>query len=98
MGGLLLVPLMIGGTLIPLAFGALALLAGKALIVSKLALVLAAIIGLKKLLGGGGGGHESGHVEVVGGGHGGGWGRSYEEEQAAQNLAYSAHVPHVKQE
>lgn len=36
--------------LIPLALGAIALIAGKALIIGKIALVLAAIIGLKKLL------------------------------------------------
>ncbi|CAH1375166.1 uncharacterized protein Osi8 [Tenebrio molitor] len=90
--GLLLIPLILGGTLLPLALGALALLAGKALIVSKLALVLAGIIGLKKLLSGGGGGHEAGHEVVVSGGHGSGWGRSYDKEQA-QNLAYSAYAP-----
>lgn len=102
MGGLLLIPLLLGGTLVPIALGALALLAGKALIISKLALVLAGIIGLKKLLGGGqGGGHESGH-EVVVGGHGGGggggsgWGRSYEKEQA-QKLAYNAYQPQSTQ-
>lgn len=88
----MLIPLILGGTLIPLALGALALLAGKALIVSKLALVLAGIIGLKKLLSGGGG-HESGHEVVVSGGHGGsGWGRSLDKEQA-QNIAYSAYAP-----
>ncbi|KAG8038536.1 hypothetical protein G9C98_006232 [Cotesia typhae] len=84
MGGLLAIPLLIGGTLVPLALGALALLAGKALIVSKLALVLASIIGLKKLVSG----HEHGH-EVVQVGHGGsGWARS-----SAQELAYSAYKP-----
>ncbi|XP_045780334.1 uncharacterized protein LOC123877561 [Maniola jurtina] len=36
--------------LIPLALGAIALIAGKALLIGKLALVLSAIIGLKKLL------------------------------------------------
>nr|CAD7588429.1 unnamed protein product [Timema genevievae] len=36
--------------LIPLALGAIALIAGKALLIGKIALVLAAIIGLKKLL------------------------------------------------
>ncbi|KAM0736214.1 hypothetical protein ACS0PU_010175 [Formica fusca] len=84
--GLLAIPLLIGGTLVPLALGALALLAGKALIVSKLALVLAAIIGLKKLVSGG---HDHGHEVVqVGGGHGSsGWGRSGHE------LAYSAYKP-----
>ncbi|KAK9879997.1 hypothetical protein WA026_008510 [Henosepilachna vigintioctopunctata] len=92
-GAMMLLPLILGGTLVPLALGALALLAGKALLVSKLALVLAGIIGLKKLLGGGGGHHDSGHEVVVSGGHSGhsGWGRSYEKEQA-QNLAYNAYV------
>lgn len=91
MGGLFLLPLLLGGTLVPLALGALALLAGKALIISKLALVLAGIIGLKKLLSGGHGGHETVH-EVHAGGHGSGWGRSYEKEAAAQ-LAYNAYAP-----
>ncbi|XP_050685309.1 uncharacterized protein LOC126979808 [Leptidea sinapis] len=36
--------------LLPLAIGAIALIAGKALLIGKLALVLSAIIGLKKLL------------------------------------------------
>lgn len=89
--GLLLLPLILGGTLVPLALGALALLAGKALLVSKLALVLAAIIGIKKLLSGSGGGHDSGHVEVISGGHTG-WGRAYNKEEA-QNLAYSSYAP-----
>ncbi|CAB0030519.1 unnamed protein product [Trichogramma brassicae] len=80
MGGLLAIPLLIGGTLVPLALGTLALLAGKALIVSKLALVLASIIGLKKLVSS----HEHGHHEVHGGG---GWARS------GQELAYSAYKP-----
>ncbi|KAJ8952316.1 hypothetical protein NQ318_017210 [Aromia moschata] len=93
--GFLLLPLILGGTLIPLALGALALLAGKALIVSKLALVLAAIIGLKKLLSGHGGGHDTGHVEVVSGGHGSGWGRAYNKEEA-QNLAYQAYASKVR--
>ncbi|XP_018570586.1 uncharacterized protein LOC108910471 [Anoplophora glabripennis] len=93
-----------------LAFKALVFLVGKALLVSKLALVLAAVIGLKKLF------HQEKHVtyEVVAhphhehvhdvhhaehghsgggydGGHGG-WGRNF-DGQAAQNLAYNAHVP-----
>lgn len=73
---LLAIPILIMGMLVPLAFGALALLAGKALIVSKLALVLAGIIGLKKLLSSNhGSGHES-HEVVVSAGHGGsGWSR-----------------------
>lgn len=56
--GYIMIPLLLGSTIIPIAYGALALLAGKALIVSKLALVLASIIGIKKLVshhdGGGG--------------------------------------------
>ncbi|XP_059491328.1 uncharacterized protein LOC132205944 [Neocloeon triangulifer] len=82
---LLLLPLLKAGLLIPLAIGALFLLAGKALIISKLALLLSGIIGLKKLLSGG-----HGHVETayVSSGAGHGWGRSEE----AQNLAYSAHA------
>ncbi|XP_066146302.1 uncharacterized protein Osi8 [Euwallacea fornicatus] len=93
-GAMMLLPLILGGTLVPLALGALALLAGKALIVSKLALVLAGIIGLKKLLSGQSGHHESGHVEVVsaGGHHGSGWGRSYDTEEA-NRLAYQAYEP-----
>ncbi|CAH0401544.1 unnamed protein product [Chilo suppressalis] len=72
---LLAIPLLIGGMLVPLAFGALALLAGKALIVSKLALVLAGIIGLKKLLSPNGGA-EAHEVVVSSAGHGGaGWSR-----------------------
>lgn len=88
MGGLLAIPLLIGGTLVPLALGALALLAGKALIVSKLALVLASIIGLKKLVSGGGD-HGHGHEVVqVSGGHGSsGWART------SHDLAYSAYKP-----
>lgn len=90
MGGLMMIPLLLGGTLVPLALGALALLAGKALIVSKLALVLAGIIGLKKLLGGSSSQHDSSHEVVVGGGHGGsGWARSLDGD----HLAYSAFVP-----
>lgn len=38
--------------LLPLALGAIALIAGKALLIGKIALVISSIIGLKKLLGG----------------------------------------------
>lgn len=86
-GAMIMIPLLLGGTFIPIAYGALALLAGKALIVSKLALVLASIIGIKKLVSHSGGHHESSH-EVVVAGHGGGsgWGRDFD-------LAYNAHAP-----
>ncbi|KPJ20267.1 hypothetical protein RR48_04865 [Papilio machaon] len=85
---LLAIPLLIGGMMVPIAFGALALLAGKALIVSKLALVLAGIIGLKKLLSSSSGGEA--HEVVVSAGHGGsGWSRSLDN---AHDLAYKAYA------
>lgn len=79
--------------LIPLALGGLALLALKALIVGKLALVLSALIGLQKLLGSK---HHSQSYEVVAHPH-------YSEEHAHygrslnNDLPYAAHAP-VKQE
>ncbi|CAG9817471.1 unnamed protein product [Phaedon cochleariae] len=112
MTGIIAAAVMKIGLIKALAFKALVLLVGKALLVSKLALVLAVVIGLKKLL------SQEKHVtyEVVahphhehhdhhsdhsGGGFdahgsvgvgGGGWGRTF-DAQAAQNLAYSAHIP-----
>ncbi|XP_014273827.1 uncharacterized protein [Halyomorpha halys] len=78
--------------LVQMAFAKIALLAGKALLVGKMALLLSAVIGLKKLLGGEEG-HDSHQVvyaqEAHHGGHG--WGRS------AQELAYSGHVKGMKQ-
>nr|CAD7433889.1 unnamed protein product [Timema monikensis] len=73
LSSLLLIPLLMAGTLVPLAFGALALLAGKALLVSKVALILSTIIGLKKLFSQKSAGHES--TVVVSDHHG----RSFEE-------------------
>jgi hypothetical protein len=84
---MMLLPLMALGTLVPLALGGLALLAGKALIISKLALVLAGIIGLKKLLGGSGGGHHETSYQVVSG-HGSK--RSFEDPHL---LAYRGYAP-----
>lgn len=90
--------------MVPLAMGVLFLLAGKALIISKIALVLSMIIGLKKLLSqkGGGGGDHGGWQQGGGGGGGGGWDRSLKgivnplnielsdsDRQYAQNLAYN---------
>lgn len=70
--------------LLPLALGAIAMIAGKALLVGKIALVISAIIGLKKLLGGqkhvtyevvSHPHHSSSHVvSHDDGGHGGGFG------------------------
>lgn len=79
--------------LIPLALGALALLALKALIVGKLALVLSGLIGLQKLLGSK---HSSQSYEVVAHpyhseehGH---YGRNL-KDAPADNLAYRAYAP-----
>lgn len=87
--------------IVPLAIGGLFLLAGKALIISKIALVLSLIIALKKLLsqkqggGGGGGGHQQHHHGwQPSSGGGGGWDRrSLDGDVAAQNLAYRSQLP-----
>ncbi|XP_055850375.1 uncharacterized protein LOC129914949, partial [Episyrphus balteatus] len=85
-GAYIMIPLLLGGTFVPIAYGALAMLAGKALIVSKLALVLASIIGIKKLLNSGGSKESQHEVVVSSGGHSSGWGRDID-------LAYNAYDP-----
>jgi len=106
LGPLIAAAVMKVGLLKALAFKALVLLVGKALLVSKLALVLAAIIGLKKLL------HHEKHVtyEVVAhphhehhvehhghdihsGGGGDFHGGGWGRNFEAQNMAYSAQIP-----
>ncbi|CAG9817463.1 unnamed protein product [Phaedon cochleariae] len=104
MGGMMMGIAAKMAALIPIAIAGLFLLAGKALITAKIALLLSGIIAIKKLLGskqgGGGGGHGGGGWQSSGG-HGGGSGgwqssgggwdkRSIEE---AQNLAYNAYAP-----
>ncbi|GAB1865656.1 Osiris 3 [Camponotus japonicus] len=103
MGPLIAAAVLKMGLIAGLAFKALALLVGKALLLSKIALLLAGIIGLKKLF------SQGKHVtyEVVAHphhdhGHGdsysSGWGRSFNEQTPifgqpdAHELAYSAHV------
>jgi len=76
------------GTLVPIALAGLALLAGKALIISKLALVLAGIIGLKKLLGGSGGGHHHESAYQVVSGH-----AASRSLQDPHLLAYRSYAP-----
>uniref|UniRef100_A0AAG5D2C2 Protein osiris 7 n=1 Tax=Anopheles atroparvus TaxID=41427 RepID=A0AAG5D2C2_ANOAO len=96
LGPLLLAVALKAAALLPLLLGAIALIAGKALLIGKIALVLSAIIGLKKLL------SQEKHVtyEVVAhphhstshtasSGHGG-WGRSIQD---AQDVAYSGQKP-----
>jgi len=72
------------GMMAQLAYGKIAFIAGTALLTAKLALVLSAIVGLKKLVSSGGGGHEviyataSEHHGGGGGGGYGGWQRAME--------------------
>ncbi|XP_063229009.1 uncharacterized protein LOC134534465 [Bacillus rossius redtenbacheri] len=76
-----------------LGIAGLFLLAGKALIVSKIALLLSGILALKKLVSQ----HQEQHHEHHEMPHGGGWGRRSfrgpEAAAAAQRLAYSAQRP-----
>ncbi|KAG8236718.1 hypothetical protein J437_LFUL016954 [Ladona fulva] len=104
MGGMLIAGVVAKlAAMIPLAIVFLFLLAGKALIVSKVALLLAGVIALKKLFasrpapshdhGGGGWSSGLGGFGGGGGGHGGAWAgdrRSIEEH--AHRLAYGAQI------
>ncbi|KAK6621945.1 hypothetical protein RUM44_001752 [Polyplax serrata] len=107
-----LMPILIGVgakvfAVIPLLLGGLALIATKALILAKIAFVLAAIVGLQKLFGAGSGGF-GGFGKVSGNsgwssggnyGNTGGWSgsgpyyRSFNENEGGQEMAYSAHTP-----
>lgn len=94
---------------VPILIGFLGLLAVKALVVAKIAFVIAAVIAAQKLLGGGGsigsglGGWTGGAGAGAGGwssGSGAGWsgngGYNYKrsmDEAAANDMAYSAHTP-----
>ncbi|XP_003494626.1 uncharacterized protein LOC117233933 [Bombus vosnesenskii] len=85
LGPLLMALALKAAALLPLALGAIAAIAGKALLVGKIALVISAIIGLKKLLSSSGGKHvtyevvshphhSSSHIVSHDDGHGGGYG------------------------
>lgn len=63
-GPLLMGAMMVAGTLLPIKLGALAMMSGKALMTSMLALMLSAILALKKLASGGGG-HSGTTYEVI---------------------------------
>lgn len=83
MGSMMMMGAMKAAMIIPMVMGALFLLAGKAFIIAKIALVLALVITAKKLIGNKEEGHSSGH--------GGGWDRrSY---VGAHDLAYAAYRP-----
>ncbi|KAF4523428.1 hypothetical protein B566_EDAN007900 [Ephemera danica] len=86
------------GLLMLLKIKGLFFLAKKALIIAKIALVIALSGVLRKLMSGGGGGHESSGWSSSGGsggwssgGSSGGWNRRSVEN--AQELAYKAHRP-----
>lgn len=80
--------------LIPLFLGIIAFAAAKAVLLAKIALLVAGIIALKKLLASK---HHETSYEVVAHPHheeyhassGHGWGRTIDD---AQNLAYAAHI------
>ncbi|XP_014212869.1 uncharacterized protein LOC106642567 [Copidosoma floridanum] len=105
MGPLLAAAVLKIGLIGGLAFKGLALLVGKALLLSKIALLLAGIIGLKKLFSHqkhvtyevvAHPHHSAGHIESHGhGDYSGGWARTFQERQseAAQQMAYAAHIP-----
>jgi Protein of unknown function (DUF1676) len=77
-------------SMVPIAIAGLYILAGKALIVSKIALLLAGIIGLKKIVAQK---QSSGHQQGwSSGGGGSGWERSIDSQVENNNLAYRAHA------
>jgi hypothetical protein len=78
-------------SMVPIAIAGLYVLAGKALIVSKIALLLAGIIGLKKIVSQkqSSGGHSAGWSQ---GGGGAGWERSIDTPETTHNLAYRGHA------
>lgn len=81
-------------SLIPIGIAGLFLLAGKALITSKIALLISGIIAIKKLIAAknsGGGGHGGGHGGWSSGGGGGGWDKRSIDE--SQKLAYNSYAP-----
>ncbi|CAG9860642.1 unnamed protein product [Phyllotreta striolata] len=69
---------MMKSTLFAIGLGAVAALAGKALMTGMISLLLSGIIGLKSLTSGGHSSHEVVHAGVQDDHHGG-WGRSYEK-------------------
>lgn len=75
-------------SMVPLAIAGLYVLAGKALIVSKIALLLAGIIGLKKIVSQK---QSAGHSQGWSAGGGSGWERSIDEKQA-QQIAYRGYA------
>ncbi|XP_011880700.1 PREDICTED: uncharacterized protein LOC105569119 [Vollenhovia emeryi] len=84
MGYIMIAGAVMAGMMAQLAYGKIAFIAGTALLTAKMALVLSAIVGLKKLVSSGGG-HEviyatasEHHGGGGGGGYSGGWQRAME--------------------
>lgn len=78
-------------SMVPVAIAGLYILAGKALIVSKIALLLAGIIGLKKIVAQKQSGGQTGWSS---GGGGSGWERSIDTPVETQKLAYRGYSQH----
>lgn len=95
MGGMMMGIVAKMAALIPVAIAGLFLLAGKALITAKIALLLAGIIAIKKLVASKqGGGHSSGGHSGGWQSSGGGWDkRSIDEVNESHKQAYSAYAP-----
>lgn len=77
-------------SMVPIAIAGLYVLAGKALIVSKIALLLAGIIGLKKIVSQK---QSGGHSQGWSSGGGAGWERSMDDNQT-QQMAYRGYSQH----
>lgn len=95
-GYLLPVGMAMAAMMAQMFMGKIALIAGKALLVAKIALVLSAIVGLKKLVGSSGGGESHPQVVYASGGHDhGGWqGRSISPDTSqAHDMAYRSQKP-----
>lgn len=76
------------GMMAQMFMGKVAFMSMAALMISKMALLLASVVGLKKLVGGSGG---NDHVVYTSGDHGG-WHRSLSPEDEAAVLAYRSHI------
>lgn len=74
-------------SMVPVAIAGLYILAGKALIVSKIALLLAGIIGIKKIVAAKQSSQPAGWQQSGGAG----WERSIDTKMENHNLAYRAH-------
>lgn len=90
-GGMMLMGgLAMAGMMAQLFMGKVAFMAGAALMISKMALLLSSVVGLKKLVSGSSG--SDSHVVVASGADHGGWHRSLNPEDEAAIIAYRAQI------